>query len=126
MLRAGAAGAGKEGALQIGLIWTIANGEAQAAMKAFKAAAPDISLGVREGGSAQIAAAVFDREIDNRVSRAATALGRLDQWRVWTEQMMLVLPAEKATRNDACQLADLVGHPSWSAIRTIGSRSRIT
>ena len=56
VMRAGAAGAGKEGMLPIGLIWTIANGQTQATMKAFREAAPDVSLDVGEGGSARIAA----------------------------------------------------------------------
>ena len=111
VLRAGAAGAGKEGVLQIGLIWTIANGEAQATMKAFKAASPDISLRVREGGSAQIAAAAFDREIDIGFLAGRQPLEGLDQWRVWTEQMMLVLPAEKAHGMTRASWPDLVGHP---------------
>lgn len=111
VLRAGAAGAGKEGVLQIGLIWTIANGEAQATMKAFKAVAPDVSLGVREGGSAQIAATVFDREIDIGFLAGRQPLEGLDQWRVWTEQMMLVLPAEKAQGMSRARWPDLIGHP---------------
>jgi DNA-binding transcriptional LysR family regulator len=111
VMRAGAAGAGKEGMLQIGLIWTIANGEAQATMKTFKAAAPDVSLGVREGGSAQIAAAVFDREIDIGFLAGRQPLEGLDQWRVWTEQMMLVLPAEKAEGMTEASWPDLLAHP---------------
>ena len=97
--------------LQIGLIWTIAKGQAQATMKAFRAAAPDVSLGVGEGGSARIAAAVFDREIDIGFLAGRQLLEGLDQWRVWTEQMMLVLPVEKAEGMTHSSRLDLLAHP---------------
>jgi len=109
--RAVAAGAGKEGILQIGLIWTIANGQAQATMKAFRVVAPDVSLGVREGGSAWIAAAVFDREIDIGFLAGRQLLEGLDQWRVWTGQMMLLLPVEKAEGMTHSSWPDLLAHP---------------
>jgi DNA-binding transcriptional LysR family regulator len=125
VMRAGVAGAGKEGMLQIGLIWTIANSQAQATMKAFRAAAPDVSLGVGEGGSARIAAAVFDRQIDIGFLAGRQPLEGLDQWRVWPEQMMLVLPVEKAEGITHSPWSDLLAHPILAVIRMTGSRSRI-
>jgi DNA-binding transcriptional LysR family regulator len=109
--RAHGAGAAREGQLRIGLIWTIANGEAQKTIKAFRSAVSDVELGIREGGSAQIAAAVFDLDIDIGFLAGRQPLEGLDQWRVWTEQMMLVLPAEKAQGMTRATWPDLIGHP---------------
>jgi DNA-binding transcriptional LysR family regulator len=118
------AGAGEQGTLAIGLIWTIANGEARTTLSEQRRIAPDVEISIREGGAAQIAAAVFDRVLDVGFLAGRYPLHGLDQHRVWSEQMMLVLPEADAAGLDAAHWSDLargpilVGdHDDWTSLQ---------
>ena len=91
---AGAAGRGEVGRLRLGHVWPVSAGPAEGLLRAYRRAAGDVELDLREAAAGGLVAAVLEREVDVALIDADDAPPALDRLLLWSEPWLLATPLD--------------------------------
>jgi DNA-binding transcriptional LysR family regulator len=91
---AGAAGRGEVGRLRLGHVWPVSAGPAEGLLRAYRRAAGDVELDLREATAGGLVAAVLEREVDVALIDADDAPPALDRLLLWSEPWLLATPLD--------------------------------
>ena len=91
---AGAAGRGEVGRLRLGHVWPVSAGPAEGLIFAYRRAADNVELDLREAASGGLVAGLLEREIDVALIDADDAPPALDRLLLWSEPWLLATPLD--------------------------------
>lgn len=115
---------GQAGTLRIGSLALAGHPHLLDSLKRYRQQWPQVELSLMQAGSAQLARALLDEQLDLAVLRDVPELDERLQWRLWQEEaLLLALPADHPRVADAhLHLADFAEEPFVFTPRHLGSR----
>ena len=100
------------GALLLGFYTSLASGPLRDTLKAFRDAAPDVTLELHEGNPTELLTSLRDREIDLAITVLDVSTTGLETQTLWDEELIAAIPtAHPLAKKDSITWADLEGQP---------------
>ena len=92
--RAGAAGRGEVGRLQLGHVWPVSSGPGESLLRAYFHGASNVEVDVREAPASDLARAVLGQGLDVAFMDSDDAPPALDRLPLWSEPWLLATPLD--------------------------------
>jgi DNA-binding transcriptional LysR family regulator len=123
------AGRGQSGALNIGYVWSVAAGPANALLTEQRAQAPAVEITLREQGVSELSASLMERSLDLAFLVGESFPRKFEHQTLWTERLNFVVQ-EACTLTTETEWSLLEAHPllvsaweDWTLYQRMAERS---